>query len=61
MKKKVKLTIQLPEELRKRAKIAAAQSGKPTAEVLREALEVRIALVESEAELARREAEETPP
>lgn len=38
MEKKVKVTIQLPEELRRKAKIKAAQTGKPYAEIVREAL-----------------------
>ena len=39
MEKKVKVTIQLPEELRRKVKIKAAKTGKPYAEIVREALE----------------------
>ena len=38
MGKKVKVVVQLPEELRRKAKIKAARTGKPYAEVVREAL-----------------------
>ncbi len=38
MAKKVKLAVELDEELRRKAKIKAAEMGKPIAQVVREAL-----------------------
>jgi predicted DNA-binding protein len=40
---RLKITVEVTEDLRRKAKIKAAKTGKPMAEVLREALEAWVA------------------